>query len=111
MKEIVNKLTLDEIGQQPTAFLIGVNYHFGCHIDANIFYTLATVIAPKDICVGDVIYYFLFPNFGIKIPLRYGDLFLFNPVVPHSCSNPRFPGCHIMPAYKSCKAILRSHPL
>ena len=59
MNEIVNNLTLEVIGCQATAFLIGVNYHSRCHIDVDMFYTLATVIAPKDICVDNVIYYFI----------------------------------------------------
>ena len=59
MNEIVNNLTPGAIAHQATAFLIGVNYHSRCHIDVDMFYTLATVIAPKDICVDNVIYYFI----------------------------------------------------
>ena len=40
MKEIVNELTLDAIGQQATAILIGLNYHSRCHIGVSMFYTL-----------------------------------------------------------------------
>ena len=47
MNEIVNNLTLEAIGRQATAFSIGFNYHSRCHVDVNMFYTLATVIAPK----------------------------------------------------------------
>ena len=47
MNEIVKYLTLEAIGRQATAFSIGFNYHSRCHVDVNMFYTLATVIAPK----------------------------------------------------------------
>ena len=73
MNKIVNNLTLEAIGHQATAFSIGVNYHLGCNTDVNMFYTLPTVIAPKDICADDVIYYFIFPTFGIRVPLSPGD--------------------------------------
>ena len=111
MNEIVNNLTLEAIGGQATAFSIGLNYHSRCHTDVDMFYTLDTVIARKDVCANDVIYSFIFPTLGIRIPLRSGDSFLFNPILPHSCSNPRYRGCHIMSAYVSRKTILRSNPL
>ena len=56
MNEIVDNLTLEVIGRQAAAFSIGVNYHSRCHIDVDMFYTLATVIAPIYICVDEVIY-------------------------------------------------------
>ena len=111
MNEIVNNLTLEVIGRQATAFLIGVNYYLRCHIDVDMSYTLTTVIAPKDICLDDIFYYFIFPTFGIRVLLRYSDLFLSNSIVPHSCSSPRYPGCHIMLAYVSQKTVLRSQPV
>ena len=49
MNEIVNNLTLEAIEHQAAAFSIGANYHSRCHVDVDMLYTLATVIAPKDI--------------------------------------------------------------
>ena len=111
MNEIVNNLTPEAIGHHTKNNLIGVNYHLRCHTDVNMFYTLTTVIALEDICAVNVIYYFTFPTFGIMILLRSGNSFMFNPILLHSCSNPRYPGCHIMSAYVSQKTVLRSHPL
>ena len=111
MDEIINTLTLESIGRHATAFSIGLNYHSRCHTDVDMFYTLATVIAPMGISVDEVIYYFIFPTLRIMIPLKSGDSFMFNPLLPHSCSNPRYPGCHIMSAYVSRKTILRSKHL
>ena len=111
MNEIVNNLTLESIGRQATAFSIGLNYHSRSHTDVDMFYTLATVVAPKGISVDEVIYYFIFSTLKIMIPLKSGDSFMFNPLLPHSCSNPRYIGCHIMSAYVSRKTIIRSQHL
>ena len=111
MEEIVGRTTLNTVGHQATAFSIGVNYHSRCHIDNDMYFTLATVVAPKEVPDDEVIYYFIFPAYQIRIPLRTGDLILFNPSLYHSCSNPKYDGCYIMSAYVSCKTVLRSNPL
>ena len=111
MKQVVDRTTLNSIGDQATAFSIGVNYHSRCHTDNDMYYTLATVMAPKEVSAEEVIYYFLFPAYKIKVPLRSGDSFLFNPSLNHSCSNPKHNGCYIMSAYVSRKTVLRSNHL
>eukprot|EP00536_Pseudo-nitzschia_multiseries_P017990 jgi/Psemu1/53555/gm1.53555_g len=83
----------------------------GCHVDDDMYYTRLTVIAPAEVSADEVIYYFVFPTYGVKVPLRSGDTLLFNPLVLHSCSNPKFEGCYIMSAYVSRKTVLRANPL
>ena len=90
MKETVKITTLNAIGHHATAFSIGRDYHSHSHVDLDMYHTLATVIAPEKICPEDVIYYFVFPTCGIKIPLRLADTLLFNPSILHSCSNPKY---------------------
>ena len=51
--------------------------------------TLATAVAPKEVQDDEVIYYYIFPAYQIRIPLRTGDLLLFNPSIYHSFSNPK----------------------
>eukprot|EP00536_Pseudo-nitzschia_multiseries_P011770 jgi/Psemu1/29890/gm1.29890_g len=111
MNEVVSHTTLNAIGHHATAFFIGKDYHSKCHIDADMFYTRLTVIAPKHVSDDKVIYYFVFPSYRVKVPLHSGDTLLFNPLVLHSCSNPKFKGCCIMSAYKSRKTVLRANPL
>ena len=111
MKQVVARTTLNCIGHQATAFSVGVNYHSRCHTDNDMYYTLAIVMAPKEVSAEKVIYYFLFSAYKIKIPLRSGDLFLFNSSLNHSCSNPKHNGCYIMSAYVSRKTVLRSNHL
>ena len=62
MNEIVKNLPLEAIRRQATAFSIGVNYHSRCHIDVDMFYTLATVIAQKHILRGRRYLLLYFPN-------------------------------------------------
>ena len=49
MKQIVERTTMNTIWHQATSFFIGVNSHSGCHIDDEMYHTLALVIAPKDV--------------------------------------------------------------
>jgi len=50
-------------GELATGLSIGKNYHSGCHIDANMYYTLLTVAGPEDTDREDVMYYFCFPMY------------------------------------------------
>ena len=111
MKQVIDRATLNSIRDQATAFSIGVNYYSRCHTDNGMYYTLAIVMAPDEVSAEEVIYYFLFPAYKIKIPLRSGDSLLFNPSLNHSCSNPKHNGCYIMSAYVSRKTVLRSNHL
>eukprot|EP00536_Pseudo-nitzschia_multiseries_P006484 jgi/Psemu1/304190/fgenesh1_kg.139_\ len=111
MNEVVNRTTLNAIGHHTTAFSIGKDYHSKSHTDVDMFYTRLTVIAPKHVSDDEVIYYFVFPTYKVKVPLRSGDTLLFNPLVLYSCSNPKFEGCYIMSAYVSRKTVLRANPL
>ena len=108
MMQIVKNTTLDVIGDHAPAFSIGVNYHSRCHVDDDMYFTMATVIAPSTNHDDEIIYYFTFPTFAIKVPLRSGDSLLFNPALPHSCSNPKYKNSCIMSAYVSKRTVLRS---
>mmetsp|Transcript_25016 Transcript_25016/g.52820 ORF Transcript_25016/g.52820 Transcript_25016/m.52820 type:complete len:123 (+) Transcript_25016:535-903(+) len=115
MEQIVQGTSLKAMGSIAIAFSIGRDYHSKCHIDIDMFYIMATVVAP-DMGLPDdeIIYYFLFPTYGengTKVPLRSGDTLLFNPSIPHSCSNPKRKGSFIMSAYVSKKTVLNSNKL
>eukprot|EP00536_Pseudo-nitzschia_multiseries_P018068 jgi/Psemu1/53987/gm1.53987_g len=47
MNEVVSRTTLNAIGHHAAAFSIGKDYHSKCHINADMFYTRLTVIAPR----------------------------------------------------------------
>jgi len=109
--QVFEQTTLDSIGTSSIAFSVGKDYHSKCHADKDYHYTHLTVVGPENVDVDEVIYYFVFPNYGIRIPLRSGDTLLFNPTVLHSCSNPKYEGCYIMSAYVSRRTVLRADPV
>ena len=114
MGEIMRRTTLvNSIGEHATTFSIRKNYHSRCHIDFDMYYTLATVVGGEVSQKEDdeVIYYFVFPEYGLKIPLRTANTLLFNPSVPHSCSNPKMKDTYIMSAYVTTKTVLRTKQL
>ena len=80
------------------------------HVDNDFYFTRLTVLAPEDKphmqYSKEVLYFFVFPTYEICVPLRSGDVLLFNPLVLHSCSNPRYKDSYIMSAYVSAKTIL-----
>ena len=73
----------DGIGTQ---FSIGKAYHSRCHPDPDYFYTFLSVFwaeaEPEDI-----ICWFVFPRYKVKVPLRSGDFLVFDPKEQHSCTN------------------------
>lgn len=95
----------DGIGDLATAFSVGRDYHSRCHVNNDYYYTVLTVAAPSKDFDDTVIYYFCFPQYSVKVPLRSGDILVFNPQILHSCSNPKLQGCLIMSAYVSAKTI------
>jgi hypothetical protein len=62
-------------------------------------------MAGKD----DILYHFCFPTFGIAIPMKSGDIIMFNPLVPHCATNPRTATAMIYSAYvsnKTCNTVV-----
>ena len=111
MKQVIGRTCLNKVGGQATAFSIGKNYHSRCHIDSDMYYTMLTVCGPSSVEDDKVIYYFTFPEYQIKIPLRSGDLLFFNPSILHSCSNPSVEPSFIMPGYVNTRTVLRCDDL
>ena len=69
-----------------TQFSIGKAYHSRCHADPDYFYTLLSVFWAEA-QPTDVICWFIFPRYKVKVPLRNGDFLVFDPKEPHSCTN------------------------
>lgn len=60
------------------------------HVDDDIMYSVVTCLLqddhtykPEDLIVA----YFCFPSLGIAVPLRPGDILIFNPLEPHCISS------------------------
>ena len=63
--------------------------------------TLSAVLGDK----SEVIYHFHFPSYLTSIPLRSGDIILYDSNVPHCSSNPRNKDDYLYSAYISSKTV------
>ena len=88
-----------------TQFGVGFEYWSHVHTDADFFYTLLggpATDANKDV----VLYYFVFPEYGFKVPMRHGDLMFFDPMQYHCCTNQSRPKKNlIFSGYSSKKTV------
>lgn len=88
-----------------TQFSIGVNYWSGAHVDTHYFFNFLSCLAEDGKDPDDIMYYFCFPEYKIAIPLRSGDVIVFNPLKYHCCSNCRYEKSLIFSAYVSRKTV------
>ena len=73
----------------------GRNYCLNSHLDDDFFYSLSAIASPCGLRLdidrysmdAEVCNYFTFPEQGIAVALRPGDMFLFNPRYHHSLSS------------------------
>ena len=67
----------------------GANVHLSCHTDSDFTYSVvsAHLYGHQNGLNDCIIAYFCFPRLGIAIPLRSGDLLVFNPSEPHAVSS------------------------
>eukprot|EP00534_Pseudo-nitzschia_fraudulenta_P003218 CAMPEP_0201136286 /NCGR_PEP_ID=MMETSP0850-20130426/54804_1 /ASSEMBLY_ACC=CAM_ASM_000622 /TAXON_ID=183588 /ORGANISM="Pseudo-nitzschia fraudulenta, Strain WWA7" /LENGTH=327 /DNA_ID=CAMNT_0047407577 /DNA_START=5 /DNA_END=988 /DNA_ORIENTATION=+ len=99
---------LDTFGIYATAMSMGITYQSMCHTDKDFYYSLLTVAAPSHRYDKSIIYWFVFPSYNVKVALRSGDVVLFNPMIPHCCSNPLIEGSTILSSYSSQTTLFRS---
>ena len=87
-----------------TQFSVGRNYHSRCHIDHD--YALSILSVYNDSSdFNDIIHYFVFPDYDLKVPMRMNDVMVFNPLSYHSCSDPLDDRSYIFSQYTSQKTI------
>lgn len=66
----------------------GRNVFLNVHTDMDFIWSLTTVVGPGEPMESDPIAcYFCFPTLGVAVPLRNGDLLLFNTQIPHCVSS------------------------
>jgi hypothetical protein len=106
----VPKLSATESGLC-TQFSVGTNYHSLQHTDDDFFYTMISCLHPASSSSprrGQVLQYFVFPEYDVAIPMCSGDILVFNPRVVHGCTQPLIAGSFIFSAYTSAKTVLTS---
>ena len=106
MCQAVGKFIMSTLGGTVfTQFGCGFEYWSHAHTDSDFFYTLLGGLATdgkKDV----VLYYFVFPEYGIKVPMKDGDLMFFDPLQYHCCTNQSRPKKNlIFSGYSSNKSV------
>ena len=89
-----------------TALAVAENYWSFSHVDQDFYFTALSVMSRRTEDNGKVLQYFIFPKFKLMIPMRTGDILLFNPTITHSCSNPSLPDTFIFSSYCSNTTVL-----
>jgi hypothetical protein len=85
-----------------TQFSVGVNYWSSVHIEKDFYYkTLSCLSSDRN--DKSILFYFVFPSYGVSVPMRSGDVICFNPIIYHYCTNPVAPGVRIFSCYVSAK--------
>jgi len=90
-----------------TQFSVGKDYWSKVHDDDDFFFTTLSALAPDSKDFDEIVHYFVFPEYRVAVPIRSGDVILFNPSVKHACANPRFEGALIFSAYVTKKTMCR----
>jgi hypothetical protein len=68
----------------------GSNVFLRCHTDADFTMSITQVFlkgCPEYQLNDRIIAYFCFPTLGVAVPLRPGDYFMFNALIPHCISS------------------------
>lgn len=109
-KKVKELLELDTVGETgdsiATQFSSGENYWSQAHTDDDVFFSTLSCMCKNGKDDKKVMYYFVFPEYKLKIPMKPGDIMVFNPLVLHSCSNCRVKDSHIFSAYVSKKTVV-----
>lgn len=103
-------LELNTVGKTETSiatqFSSGENYWSQAHTDDDAFFSTLSCMSKKKEDDEKVMYYFVFPEYELKIPMKPGDVMVFNPLELHSCSNCRIKDSYIFSAYVSKKTFI-----
>ena len=109
-RNVQEKLLLETVGKTDksiaTQFSSATNYWSQAHIDTDYFFTTLSCLSNKESDNEAVMYYFVFPQYHIKIPMMPGDVIVFNPLIIHACTNCRLQDSHIFSAYVSQKTVI-----
>ena len=99
-----------------TQFCVGQNYWAPMHIDKDYFYTTLSCFSLEDfsketdekarrVMQERVLYHFAFPEYGIAVPMRHGDVMVFDPREKHCATNPHVEDSLIVSAYTTMRMI------
>ena len=105
IKKMISMESLCQNQDGGCQFAMGKSYWSMCHNDKD--FTLSILGVLSEDCIdSNIIYYFLFPDYNLKIPMTNRNLLVFNPHIYHCCSNPINNNSYIFSQYTSQKTIL-----
>ena len=105
IKDMISMESLCPDCEGGTQFAIGKLYWSMYHNDKDFSMSILGVMCNE--CRDkDIVYYFLFPDYKLKVPMRNRDILVFNPNIYHCCSNPIYKNLYIFSQYTSSKTIL-----
>jgi hypothetical protein len=91
-----------------TQVALSIRYCSRVHTDKDFFLTTLSCY-DENAGPDDILCYFCFPTYNIAVPMRSGDIILFNPLVPHCATNPRTETAMIYSCYvsnKTCNTVV-----
>jgi hypothetical protein len=91
-----------------TQFALSKRYCSRVHTDADYFLT-TLMVYDVEADPDEVLYYFCFPTYNLAIPMKSGDIIVFNPLVPHCATNPSRITAMIYSCYvskKTCNTVV-----
>jgi hypothetical protein len=91
-----------------TQFALSKRYASQVHTDAD-YYNTTLMVYDAEAEPDEVLHYFCFPTYGFAIPMRSGDIIVFNPLVPHCATNPSRDTAMIYSCYvskKTCNTVV-----
>ena len=80
-------------------------YQSKLHIDDDFFLSILSVVSACPSRDDEIIYYFNFPTFNLSVPMRPGDILIFDSNFQHCCSNPKNKDDYIYSMYVSNAAV------
>ena len=86
-------------------FSAGQDYWSQAHVDNDYFFTYLSAVSAEEKDHKEVMYYFCYPEYKLKIPIKSGEVLVFNPLKLHSCSNCRYNNSFIFSSYVSTKSV------
>jgi hypothetical protein len=88
-----------------TQFCVGVDYWSSIHID-NDFYYIHLFCLSENTNDNSILFYLVFPSYRVAVPIRSGDVFCFNPLIYHCCTDLTKHGVKIFSCYVSAKTCI-----
>ena len=91
-----------------TALAMGMNYWSPSHTDKDLYLTALTFLFPEGFLeenFNEVLQNFCFPDFKVRVPMRAGEVLIFNPLIAHCCSNPRFENSFTVSSFMSLLTV------